>query len=51
MFLHPNFEDTGDADNNTDFSNNDRVKDVSVDGQLKFIVKHHDTERVTDHDE
>ena len=51
MLLHPDFEDTGDADNNTDFSNNDWVKDVSVNGQFKFIVKHHDTERVANHDE
>ena len=51
MLLHPDFEYTGDADNNTDFSNNDWVKDVSVDWQLKFIVKHHDTERVANHDE
>ena len=51
MLLHPNFEYTSDADNNTNFSNNDWIKDVSVNGQLKFIVEHHNTERVSNHDE
>ena len=51
MLFHPNFEDSSNADNDADFSHYNRVKDVSMDRQLKFIVEHHDTERVANYNE
>jgi len=49
--LHPNFKNAGDAHDCSDLCNDDGVEDIPVDGQLQFVVKHHDAERVAEEHE